>query len=383
MAEADASAFTETSARLARQDVGLNKGHAMRTLAISLLWIMGLTMSPTTVIGAPIAHSLPGTPGEGAAWRPSLMLWEQPPKSGDRSRPVLYLHGSTFPSALSILFALEGRSWADGLNDAGYNVFGLDFAGYGGSERYEGSDPAPPRGRTIETVDQVERAVRFILRETGAQRVSIIAHSWGTMSAGRFAGKHPELVEKLVFFGPVAQRQGPRSDVVVPPHLDVTVEAQHARFVGSVPAGQAPVLIEGDFPRWASAYLDSDDASRTRTPASVRVPSGPQVDLAEAWSGQLPYDPSRISAPTLIVRGAWDPITQDADAAWLKGALSRSPLVQDVVVPRATHLMHLERGRFELHAATEAFLASASNSAATALSSRPSFSARPAAAGRP
>lgn len=337
----------------------------MRTLAISLLWIMGLTITPTVAMGAPIAHNLPGTLGQGPAWRPSLMLWEQQPRSGDRSRPVLYLHGSTFPSALSILFELEGRSWADGLNDAGYDVFGLDFAGYGGSQRYEESSPALPRGRTIETVDQVERAVRFILQETGAKRVSIIAHSWGTMSAGRFAGDYPELVEKLVFFGPVAQRQGPRPETIVPPYLDVTVEAQHARFIGSVPARQAPVLVEGDFPRWASGYLDSDATSRTRTPASVRVPSGPQADLADAWSGQLPYDPSRICAPTLIVRGAWDPITQDADAAWLKGALSPALFVQDVVVPQATHLMHLERGRSQLHAATEVFLASASNGAAT------------------
>lgn len=70
----------------------------------------------------------------------------------------------------------------------------------------------------------------------------------------------------------------------------------------------------------------------------------------------MPYDPARVRAPTLVVRGAWDSITRDADAAWLKGALSGSPLVRDVVVPRATHLMHLERGRSDLYAATEAFL---------------------------
>jgi pimeloyl-ACP methyl ester carboxylesterase len=72
----------------------------------------------------------------------------------------------------------------------------------------------------------------------------------------------------------------------------------------------------------------------------------------------MPYDPGRVRAPTLIVRGAWDSITQDQDVAWLRDALSGSPHVQDVLVPRATHLMHLERGRIELYAATEAFLTS-------------------------
>lgn len=296
-------------------------------------------------------HVLAGTPDQGG--RLSLLLREQASLTGDRSRPVLYIHGSTFPSALSIMFQFEGRSWADSLNGAGYDVFGLDFAGYGGSQRYDG---AGPRGRTVETADQVERAVRFILQETGAQRISIIAHSWGTMPAGRFAGDHPDLVEKLVLFGPMARREGPVLDDVIAPHFDVTIEAQHERFIDDVPAGAPQVLIEDDFPRWASAYLDSDAGSRARTPASVRVPSGPGLDLAEAWSGRMPYDPARVRAPTLVVRGAWDSITRDADAAWLKGALSGSPLVRDVVVPRATHLMHLERGRSDLYAATEAFL---------------------------
>lgn len=313
-------------------------------------------VTPSPVPGSPKStalqreHLLPG-----AGRRPSLLLREQPPVNRDRSQPVLYLHGSTFPSALSIMFRFEGRSWADSLNDAGYDVFGLDFAGYGGSQRY---DWATSSGRTVDVADQVVRAVDFILRETGGARVSVIAHSWGTMAAGLFAGDHPDLVDKLVLFGPIAGRPGPSPAEVVAPYLDVTVEAQHARFVADVPAMEPPVLIEDDFPHWGGAYLDSDSASRTRNPAAVRVPAGPVLDIAEAWSGHMPYDPSRIRAPTLIVRGAWDSVTQDADAAWFNDVLVRSASVRHVVVPRATHLMHLEQGRSELYAATNAFLTS-------------------------
>lgn len=289
-------------------------------------------------------------------WKPELLVREQRPTNGSRAHPVLSVHGSTFPSALSIMFKFEGKSWADDLNEAGFDVFGLDFAGYGGSSRYPDTPGTGARGRAEEAADQIERAVRFIMKETGARRVSIIAHSWGTFAAGRFAGSHPELVDRLVFFGPIAQRDGPGSKEPIPAYNFVTTAAQHARFKGSVPAGEAPLLVERDFPAWAQAYLDSDPESRTRTPASVKVPAGPDADLAHAWSGQLPYDAALVQAPTLIVRGAWDPVTNDADVSWLKRALSRSPKVEDVSVPRATHLMHLEEGRIALYAATLAFL---------------------------
>lgn len=301
-------------------------------------------------------HRLHGSAPGAKEWRPTLLVREQRPPDGSRARPVLYVHGSTFPTALSIMFKLGGRSWADDLNDAGFGVFGLDFAGYGGSARYPEDAGAGVRGRADEAAAQIERAVRFIIRETGASRVSIIAHSWGTVAAGRFAGAHPELVDKLVFFGPIAQRDEPASPDPVPVYNFVTTDAQHARFRGGVPAGEAPVLAEADFPAWAQAYLDSDPQSRTRTPASVKVPAGPDVDADEAWSGHLPYDPALIRAPTLIVRGAWDAVTTDADVAWLRHALSGSAGVADVSVPRATHLMHLEEGRVALYAATRAFL---------------------------
>ena len=325
----------------------------MMMMALAALFGM-ITGSPAGASAG--EHRLRGSAPGAIEWKPELLVREQRPANGSRAHPVLYVHGSTFPSALSVMFRFQGRSWADDLNDAGLDVFALDFAGYGGSGRYPDGPALVARGRAYEAAEQIERAVRFIMKETGASRVSIIAHSWGTVAAGRFAGSHPELVDRLVFFGPIAQRKGPSLQATIPAYNFVTTDAQHARFIGSVPAGEAPVLIEQDFPAWAQAYLDSDPESRTRTPASVKVPAGPDADLDQAWSGRLPYDPGLVRAPTLIVRGAWDPVTNGADASWLKKALSSSPKVEDVSVPRATHLMHLEEGRIALYAATRAFL---------------------------
>ncbi|MCK1323593.1 alpha/beta fold hydrolase [Bradyrhizobium sp. 156] len=289
-----------------------------------------------------------------------MLLREQTPSNGDRSHPVLYIHGASFPSALSMMFPFQGKSWADSLNEAGFDVFALDFAGYGGSERYPemeaGQQSGAPLGRAPAAAEQIERAVRFISRATGASKVDIIAHSWGTIPAGLFSGKHPELVRRLVLFGPIAQRSGPPASDPPKAWQLVTIAEQHARFVRTVPPGEPGVLEEADFPAWAKMYLDSDAQSSSRMPPAVMVPYGPQADVEAAWSGSFPYDVGTVRAPTLIIRGEWDRTSPDEDVEWLKVHLRNVPRVEIVKVPRATHLMHLESGRKQLYAEVEKFL---------------------------
>src|SRR5690242_11971790 len=81
------------------------------------------------------------------------------------------------------------------------------------------------------------------------------------------------------------------------------------------------------------------------------------ADFVAAESGYLPYDPARITAPVLIVRGEWGDVTTDAGARWLFDALTRAPLKRDVKIARGTHVMHLERARRQLYADVRAFLA--------------------------
>src|ERR1700727_1425873 len=120
----------------------------------------------------------------------SLFLRYVPPlrESEPRGNVVLYVHGGTFPSGLSIAHRFDGRSWRDELADAGFNIWGLDFQGFGASDRYyEMSQPAennPPLGQAGAASEQLEQAVRFICEYHGVPRISIIAHSWGTLAAG-------------------------------------------------------------------------------------------------------------------------------------------------------------------------------------------------------
>jgi hypothetical protein len=53
--------------------------------------------------------------------------------------------------------------------------------------------------------------------------------------------------------------------------------------------------------------------------------------------------------PLTIVRGAWDSLCRDADAATILDAATAAPSRHDVKLDAGTHLMHLETGRHRLY----------------------------------
>jgi pimeloyl-ACP methyl ester carboxylesterase len=291
----------------------------------------------------------------------SLFLRHLPPPEGTPAQGVvLYVHGATFPSELSIAHRFDDRSWRDELCAAGFHVWGFDFHGYGNSDPYPAMSE-PPEGReplcTAEDASrQIEQVVRFICEQQAVDRISLVAHSWGTIATCRFAARYPTLVDRLVLFGAIARRRGTKA-AQYPAWRLVSLQDQWDRFVAEVPETEPPVLSRRHFDDWAARYLDSDPASRTREPAAVKTPSGPWHDIGRAWAGDLAYHPSSVRAPVAIIRGEWDSMCTDSDAAWLFAAFSASPIRRDIKISRATHLMHLEASRYALYRETQNFLA--------------------------
>lgn len=289
------------------------------------------------------------------AGQPSLSI-RRLPASGPA---LLYVHGATFPAALSINYRIDGLSWADDLHARGFDVWSFDLPGYGDSDwPHCGAtiaDQSTP-GRACEAARHVARTASFILKKTGRPRLSVIAHSWGTIPAGLFAGTNPQMLDKLVLFGPAAERDH-GSDAPAAPFTDVTVDQQWAAFNWGIPHGEISIFPRDRFDAWAEAWLATDGERMSRTPVSVRIPSGPDADFADAWSGRFLYDPGKIEAPTLIVRGEWDLLTTDLDAAWLVERLAAVPGgAADIKLPRGAHRMHLEENRQLLFDAVGYFL---------------------------
>jgi len=212
--------------------------------------------------------------------------------------------------------------------------------------------------RAAEVAEQLAAAVRFILQKSAEPRLSIIAHSWSSLPTGRFAGAHPDLVDRLVLFGPIARRTPPSDErpPAAPAWRIMTLAEQWTRFIEDVPADEPPVLARAHFDDWGERYLDSDPGSRTRDLVGVKVPTGPFNDIRHAWHGEFPYDPGLVRAPVAIIRGEWDGLIPDADARWLFHAFNASPMKRDIKIGRATHLMHLEAMRYALYRESIAFL---------------------------
>ncbi|WP_448114640.1 alpha/beta hydrolase [Mesorhizobium amorphae] len=298
---------------------------------------------------------------DGRAGEPRLLVR----RAASSGPSVIYVHGATFPSALSVAYRFHGHSWMDDLHRRGFDAWAFDFSGYGGSDR-----PAcfsrlpvgrPPGGRAPSASRQLARVVAHVLATTGRSRVSLLAHSWGTLVAGLYATKQPQNLDRLVLFGPIARREAAgHAKVNIPGWRLVSIADQLARFVEDVPAGHPPVLIEPELAWWGPAYLATDPGSAARMPPAVKIPSGPVADIAAAWSGRMAYDPERIKVPTLVVRGAWDGVSNDADAAWLMARLG-SRIKLDRKLPKGTHLMHLETGRAALFETAGHFLAGETN----------------------
>ncbi len=296
------------------------------------------------------------------AGQPTLALQRQPPADSLHSPAsrgdVLYLHGSTFGADLSIFYRFEGRSWADALSDIGLTVWGFDWAGYGHSERYPdgGSEPV---GRMNEVLPQLRRVIAAIRARNGNRPVALLAHSWGASVAAAYASHCPQDVRALMLFAPIVPRaaaSAPHAPAApLPGHFATSIWAQYRRFVEDVPRGQPQVLSELHFQAWSQAYLASDPDATQRTPPAVWTPAGPMADVRAWWSGEWFYAPERVHAPTLLVRGEWDSLCTDADAATLLAALGSAP-TQDCRIERATHLMHLEAQRGLLYQHTNQFL---------------------------
>jgi pimeloyl-ACP methyl ester carboxylesterase len=288
--------------------------------------------------------------------------------------PVLYIHGATFPSALSVGYRFgDGKSWEDSLNSAGFDVWAFDFEGFGGSSRPSafgraGSENSPQL-RASDAVLQIKRAVDFIQARTRTHRVSLLAHSWGGVPAASFAATYPDQVEKLVLFAPPCTRPSvamansatpPATAPPLPAWRYLTVPEQLARFVNDTPAGHANVLGEPTLSQWGPTWLATDPNSATRVPPSVQIPTGPQADIMALWTGNDLFDPSAIDAKALVVRGAWDRVCSAQDVERLIARMAPN-LATSKVIPDSGHLAHLETNRALLWSEVNTFLSTAAS----------------------
>lgn len=279
---------------------------------------------------------------------------------------VLFLHGASFPSALAFGFRMSNYSWMDHLSEKGYDVYALDFLGYGQSDRYpemHGVSPdGKPLGRASDIYQDVDKAVAFILKKTNKSKVYLIGHSWGGSVAALYATKFPDKIAALVLFASVTQRNDTsaveKNEVL---YEMMTPEQRISAMKNLTPDGKRCQLEPEIEKTWGEAWLQSDPVAKKFDEKNVRFPSGYAPDIEDLIHNRSYYDPADIKAPTLIIRGEWDQYPDNSDSEQLFKSIENAPYKKYVVIEKGTHVMHLEKSRYQLYDETVHFLKNVGN----------------------
>lgn len=277
-----------------------------------------------------------------------LRLWEKYDPGATTAGIVILAHGSGTGGEASFDLQLPGRpaheeptfSLMDALAVAGFDVFAPDIRGFGRSTHPDGGVT------TEEARDDFLAVIDYVRKERNADRVNIVAWSWGTQYAGLAVAAQPEKIRRYVSYAQmhalspdVLKRRERLEEFRSSPYAEIPEAGWKKRFTSSTPPELSdPAMV--------------DRFARTAFAAERATPNGPQIDMTT----RLPLvDPAKIPVPTMIIHGQYDDV---ADAAGLLPffAALPSPEKRYVIVPDAGHMAHLQKGRGRLQSAVTDFL---------------------------
>lgn len=305
-------------------------------------------------------HIVAGEPGI------RLSVREIEPRSAGRRPALLLVHGARVPGIASFDLDAPGGSLAADLARRGLSVYVLDVRGYGGSTRPPAMSEPPERHtplvRAPEAARDIGAVVDWIRRRRGVPRVALLGWATGGMWAGFFASQRPGEIGALILLNslyggsPTHPSLGPGSDLADPGQPgrfnDAACGAWRLTDGSSLLRAWDRGIPGPDKERWrdpavarafTEAALASDPTSATRTPASFRSPCGAFEDSFIVASGRQLWDASLVTAPTLVLASEHDFWSRPADRDLLAAHLTRAARVRVVVLPEATHFVHLER----------------------------------------
>ena len=181
-------------------------------------------------------------------------------------------------------------------------VYAVDLPGFGRSEK--------PR-RALDVAELAEALVSW-LDAAGLDRVTLLGNSFGCEVAVELAARRPERVSHLVLVGPTIDRHARRA---LP---------QVGRWLRSAFHDRLPLHFV--------VLLDTAASGARRTWRTFRHA------LRDPVETKLPS----VQAPTLVVRGADDPI---APQRWVEEVVKSLPRGRLAVVPAAGHALNWSRPR--------------------------------------
>ena len=247
-------------------------------------------------------------------------------QDGQKKQPVLFVHGVTY-SSHEFDVDYKDYSLARYFARRGFEVWLLDIAGFGNSGSVgDGFQPDSDYA-----AEDIASAVRCILQRNRVSAVDVLGWSWGTVTSGRFAARHPGMVRRLVLYAPIVAGLG-EYQVEEPFHTNTWMHA--AEDFQTAPDGGIDFsIVEKPV---ADTYL-----SNAWRNDKVSSPNGGRRDLLVSQDARL-IPTADIKAPTLIIVGSKDPYVSTAlcEEAYKTLPNRESGLV---IIEGAGHAMLMER----------------------------------------
>ena len=253
-------------------------------------------------------------------------------QDGQPKKPILFVHGVTF-SSHEFDIDYKDYSLARYFARHGFEVWLLDIAGFGRSgDVKDGFLPDSDYA-----ADDIEAAVQCILERNRITSMDVLGWSWGTVTSGRFAARHPEMVRRLVLYAPIVAGIGERE----------VKEPFHKNTWGTAAS---------DFQRKADGSIDFDIVERPVASTYIdnawhydrdRSPNGGRRDLMVSKDARL-IPTADIKAPVLIIVGSEDPYVSPSLCEEAYKTLPDQKESRICVVNGAAHAMLMERPYYRI-----------------------------------
>lgn len=227
-----------------------------------------------------------------------LFLWEKFVGSADNKPAVLFVHGSSMASQPTFDLTVPGRpdsSVMDWFAQRGFVCWTVDMEGYGRSDKTRDIFCDISNG-----ADDLAAATDYIFKTRGIKSFLTYGISSGALRAALFAERHPDRVARLALDAYVWTGEGAptlaQRRKKLPEFLAKKRRPIDRAFVYSIFERDHPDCAEKRVvDSFADAILALDDS----------MPNGTYIDMCS----KLPInDPSKITVPTIILRGQFDGI---------------------------------------------------------------------------
>jgi alpha-beta hydrolase superfamily lysophospholipase len=268
-----------------------------------------------------------------------------PPHSRQGVEPVLFLvHGSSISGRPTFDLSVLGHGEYSLMNkfaEYGFDVWTMDFSGYGRSSVGEGNS------NIADGVEDLKAAVEIVAHETGQQRYHFFGESSGALRVGAYAMEQPQRISRLVLAALTYTGEGS------PTLTDRAKQLEFYRTHNRRPRDGA--MIHSIFTRDKSGTSEpavGDALAEAELRFGDSVPTGTYLDM----TANLPViDPQKIHAPVLVARGEYDGIATDEDCLNFYRKLPNSDR-QFAILPGMAHSLVLGLNRHQLWHVTRAFL---------------------------